>query len=61
MPPSYHCDGCGATLRAVEELDRQSGTAGRSWACTYCGTTVPAVIAERLSHRSDGSATDRRP
>lgn len=57
---SYQCDGCGATLGAVEELDKASGTATRSWQCTYCGVTVPSKIAERIQHQSDGSPTDRR-
>jgi len=58
--PAHRCDGCGATLQSVDELDRQSGTAGRSWSCTYCGTSVPSIVGEKLSHRRDGSATDRR-
>lgn len=57
---SYRCDGCGATLGAEEELERVSGTATRSWRCTYCGVTVPTTIAERIAHQSDGSPTDRR-
>jgi DNA-directed RNA polymerase subunit RPC12/RpoP len=56
----YRCDGCGASLGAREDLDRRSGVAGRSWACTYCGVTVPAQVAERLQHRRDGSPTDRK-
>lgn len=58
--PSHECDGCGAVLRSVDELDKQPRTTGRSWTCTYCGTAVPGVVAEKLSHRRDGSATDRR-
>lgn len=58
--PSHRCDGCGALLESVTELDRQSGTTGRSWACTYCGTSVPSVVGEKLSHHRDESATDRR-
>jgi DNA-directed RNA polymerase subunit RPC12/RpoP len=57
---SYRCDGCGATLRAREDLDREAGVAGRSWYCTYCGVSVPGRVAERLQHRRDGSPTDRR-
>jgi DNA-directed RNA polymerase subunit RPC12/RpoP len=57
---SYRCDGCGATLQSVEELDRQVGTATRSWFCTYCGVSVPSRVAERIQHREDGGATDRR-
>ncbi|PSP86255.1 hypothetical protein BRC83_00895 [Halobacteriales archaeon QS_1_68_17] len=59
--PSYRCDGCGATLRAVDELTVESGVAGRSWFCGYCGTSVDSVVAEKLSHVEDGTATDRRP
>lgn len=57
---SYRCDGCGATLRAVEELDKEAGTARRTWRCTYCGVTVPSRVAERIQHQEDGSATDRQ-
>lgn len=57
----HRCEGCGATLRSVDELERESRSTGRDWFCTYCRTPVPAVVAERLSHRRDGSATDRRP
>lgn len=58
---SYRCDGCGASLGAREELDREPGVAGRSWYCTYCGVSVPARVAERIQHDRDGSPTDRRP
>jgi hypothetical protein len=58
--PSHRCEGCGATLQSKDELDKQPGAAGRSWYCTYCGTSVPGLVAEKLSHHRDGSATDRR-
>lgn len=58
--PSHRCDGCGATLGSKDELDHESGAGGRSWYCRYCGTAVPGIVAEKLSHRRDGSATDRR-
>lgn len=58
---SYRCDGCGATLQSVEELDKEVGTATRSWFCAYCGVSVPSRVAELIQHREDGSATDRRP
>lgn len=58
--PAHRCDGCGALLESVDELDKQPGTAGRSWSCTYCGTSVPGIVGEKLSHHRDGSATDRR-
>ncbi|MFB6163959.1 MAG: hypothetical protein ABEJ31_02265 [Haloarculaceae archaeon] len=58
--PTHRCGGCGATLRSVDELERESRATGRTWRCAYCGTTVPGVVAERLSHRRDGSPTDRR-
>jgi DNA-directed RNA polymerase subunit RPC12/RpoP len=57
---SYRCDGCGATLRSVEELEKVAGTARRSWRCTYCGVSVPSHAAERIQHQEDGSATHRR-
>lgn len=60
MPARYTCDGCGATLGAVEDLHRESTTTGRAWYCGYCRTPVPNAVGERLSHRSDGSPTDRR-
>ncbi|WP_247006960.1 hypothetical protein [Halorientalis litorea] len=58
--PSHRCGGCGALLESVTELDREPNPTGRSWSCTYCGTSVPSVVGEKLSHRRDGSATDRR-
>lgn len=61
MATDYTCDGCGATLGSGDELIRESRHTGRSWYCQYCRTPVPAAIAERLSHREDGSPTDRRP
>ena len=60
MSVSYTCDGCGAALGAVEDLHRKSTATGRSWYCGYCRAPVPDSIGERLSHRSDGSPTDRR-
>mgnify|MGYP000058140819 FL=1 len=59
MASTYTCDGCGATLGAVEDLTREPTTTGRSWYCGYCRTPVPSVVAERLAHRRDGSPTDR--
>lgn len=61
MATTYTCDGCGATLGSGEELLRESHTTGRSWYCQYCRMPVPGAVAERLSHREDGSPTDRRP
>jgi len=58
---TYRCDGCGATLSSVDELEREERATGRAWFCRYCRTPVPGVIAERLSHQRDGSPTDRRP
>jgi DNA-directed RNA polymerase subunit RPC12/RpoP len=57
---SYRCDGCGASLGAREDLDREAGVTRRSWSCTYCGVSVPARVAERLQHERDGAPTDRR-
>lgn len=61
MATNYSCDGCGATLASGDELLRESTTTGRTWYCRYCRSPVPGVVAERLSHREDGSPTDRRP
>lgn len=61
MSLSHTCDGCGATLGAREELHHESTPTGRSWYCGYCRMPIPDSIGERLSHRRDGSATDRRP
>lgn len=60
MPAAYTCDGCGASLGAVDELHREPTTTGRSWYCGYCRTSVPNAVGERLSHHRDGSPTDRR-
>ena len=61
MPVRYTCDGCRAPLGAVDDLYCEPTTTGRSWYCGYCRTPVPDAVGERLSHRRDGSATDRRP
>lgn len=60
MPARHTCGGCGAALEAVEDLHRESTMTGQAWYCRYCRTPVPTVVGERLSHRSDGSPTDRR-
>lgn len=47
----YTCDGCGAALSCRRHLDRESTTAGNRFQCTYCGTVVPGVVAEKLNHQ----------
>jgi len=59
MSSSYTCNGCGAALESVDDLRREPTTTGRSWYCRYCRAPVPGIVGERLSHRRDGSATDR--
>jgi DNA-directed RNA polymerase subunit RPC12/RpoP len=61
MPTTYDCDGCGAPLGSPDDLVVESTATGRSWYCRYCRMPVSGVIGERLSHREDGSPTDRRP
>jgi len=45
------CDGCGAVLENEKDLRKQTGTAGRTWRCADCGTSVPAIVAEKISHQ----------
>jgi len=50
MGATHRCI-CGATLRYKQDLDRERGTVSSTWKCTDCGTPVPGVIAERISHQ----------
>jgi len=48
---TYTCDGCGATLDNEKDLQRLDGTTRPTWRCRVCQTTVPSVVAERISHQ----------
>ncbi|WEL21166.1 hypothetical protein HBNXHr_1098 [Halorhabdus sp. BNX81] len=49
---THICDGCGATLDNEKDLTRNEGTTAPAWKCTRCQTTVPSIVAERISHQS---------
>ncbi|WP_169304879.1 hypothetical protein [Halorhabdus utahensis] len=49
---TYICDGCGATLDNEKDLQKDDGTTRPTWRCSRCQTTVPSVVAERISHQS---------
>lgn len=42
---------CGATLRFRQDLTRERTGATPTWTCADCGTRVPGVVAEKLSHQ----------
>ncbi|MFB6201429.1 MAG: hypothetical protein ABEI98_05405 [Halorhabdus sp.] len=48
---TYTCDGCGTRLDNQKDLLWEEGTKGPTWKCARCQTTVPGVIAERISHQ----------
>lgn len=49
---SYTCDGCHAGIETVEDMRTVQGTVSVQWRCRICGTTVPAVVAERVKHQT---------
>jgi DNA-directed RNA polymerase subunit RPC12/RpoP len=48
---SYACDGCRATIETVGDMRKEQGTVSSQWRCRLCGTTVPAVVAEKIKHQ----------
>lgn len=50
MGATHRCV-CGATLRYRQDLERERGTVSSTWKCKDCGTPVPGVVAERISHQ----------
>ncbi|MBX0296293.1 hypothetical protein [Haloarcula nitratireducens] len=42
---------CGATLRFRQDLTRERTGTTPTWTCADCGTRVPGVVAEKLSHQ----------
>jgi hypothetical protein len=52
---TYICDGCGATLDNEKDLRKLDGTARPRWQCRVCQTTVPGVVAERISHQKQNA------
>jgi DNA-directed RNA polymerase subunit RPC12/RpoP len=47
----YTCEGCGARLDNEKDLLRADATTRPVWKCARCQTTVPSVVAERISHQ----------
>ncbi|WP_229125028.1 hypothetical protein [Halapricum desulfuricans] len=47
----------GARLDNETDLQKREGTTRPSWQCRVCETTVPSVVAERISHQKQ-NATD---
>lgn len=52
---TYTCDGCGALLDNEKDLRKREGTTRLSWQCRVCETTVPSVVAERISHQKQNA------
>jgi len=48
---TYTCDGCGARLDNEKDLQQADATTTPTWKCIRCQTTVPSVVAERISHQ----------
>ncbi|WP_169051741.1 hypothetical protein [Halorhabdus amylolytica] len=48
---TYTCDGCGARLDNEKDLTKEDGRVRPSWKCRRCQTSVPPVVAERLTHQ----------
>lgn len=51
MSPASHRCVCGATLRYKQDLETEAGTTRRRFTCRECGTEVPGIVAERISHQ----------
>ncbi|QCC50845.1 hypothetical protein [Halapricum salinum] len=56
---TYTCDGCGARLDNEKDLRKLDGTKRPQWQCRICQTTVPSVVAERLSHQKQNAQEQR--
>jgi len=54
---TYACDGYGARLDDKTDLQKSTETIRPDWQSRTCGTTVPSVIAERISYQKQ-DATD---
>ncbi|SDD50909.1 hypothetical protein [Natrinema hispanicum] len=48
---TYRCQ-CGALLEFKQDLEKESGTTTRNWKCKDCGTPVPGITAEKISHQN---------
>jgi len=51
----HACAGCGAVLDNEKDLEQEVGTAGRAWKCGACGTSVPAIVAEKINHQKQNA------
>ncbi|WP_187432964.1 hypothetical protein [Natronococcus pandeyae] len=51
MSRTTHRCTCGATLQFRQDMQKERGGVSRNWKCKDCGTPVPGVVAERLSHQ----------
>ncbi|MFA9416723.1 hypothetical protein [Natrinema sp. HArc-T2] len=47
---TYQCP-CGAHIEFKQDLEKESGTTTRNWKCKACGTPVPGLTAEKISHQ----------
>ncbi|QSG10344.1 hypothetical protein [Halapricum desulfuricans] len=52
---TYTCDGCGTQLDNEKDIQKSTGTIRPDWQCRTCGTTVPSVVAERISHQKQNA------
>jgi hypothetical protein len=51
MSPTTHGCPCGATLRFRQDMTKESSGVRRRWQCKDCGTPIPGIVGERLSHQ----------
>ncbi|WP_165874915.1 hypothetical protein [Natrarchaeobius oligotrophus] len=51
MARTTHTCTCGAVLRFRQDLRKEDGTAAPTWKCTDCGTPVPGIVAEKITHQ----------
>ncbi|WP_165872033.1 hypothetical protein [Natrarchaeobius halalkaliphilus] len=51
MTRTTHTCICGAVLEFRQDLRKESGTVSPTWKCTDCGTPVPGIVAEKISHQ----------
>jgi hypothetical protein len=51
MSRTTHGCPCGATLRFRQDMTRESSGIRRRWQCKDCGTPIPGIVGERLSHQ----------
>ncbi|WP_408958017.1 hypothetical protein [Natrinema sp. 74] len=51
MTRTTHQCQCGARLEFKQDLEKEPGTPTPTWKCRDCGTPVPGMTAEKISHQ----------